>query len=601
MKVIFLAFANNSQAPLEYLAEEDDMLSEILSNRYKQGDYLIHRESFATPESINKSLNRYRESIAIFHYSGHAGQNKLLLNNGYAFAAGIANQLKHSANRNTLKLVVLNGCSTYDQVEILKECGIPAIISTNAAVQDKGAKEFSIRLWKNLVDDMPIEDAYKDAIGAAASVTPQDLSKSYERHLFTDTQQDGDIGPLWRLDCITENAIQAHPIPCRPKLPSNLPYPNQELIDTLYTSFRDAGNPEIVELHEREQNGRTVTDGTKQIAIVNSIPFPVGIHLQKLICPTAGITDEGYDSFGNRRLEQIGQLFQTATEFLGMVMIAQVWEIYIQFPKDFALNFDLKEKLNEYVLLDKNRMEVYDYMPLIKDIRKYMYSFKTTVNALSEFINNQEVLGDMNFFDENFLEAWCYLVNIRTRTFNNKINEDRVTTICIEAESKLCIFMKFIGFIHKYHLTSIQNIDILKLRHTERSTTAYKHRIIRCMQALGKDEWNYYYINFFLDNWGMLLLRCNVKKIGNYKYNAVVTDYLNLSPFIIDRNSFVDKADLADIMFFKGENENQIRFKKVKSPLNQRDFYEVNMHETEEDRFDAIRRQYTAFKDFISY
>ena len=101
-------------------------------------------------------------------------------------------------------------------------------------------------------------------------------------------------------------------------------------------SFKDAGNPQVVDLWEKEQNGAPVTESAKQIAIVNSIPFPVGIHLQKLICPTSGSEDEGYDEFGLKRLGQIAQLYETIIEFFSIIMIAQLWEIFVRYPGKFT-------------------------------------------------------------------------------------------------------------------------------------------------------------------------------------------------------------------------------------------------------------------------
>jgi hypothetical protein len=120
------------------------------------------------------------------------------------------------------------------------------------------------------------------------------------------------------------------------------------------------------------------------------------------------------------------------------------------------------------------------------------------------------------------------------------------------------------------------------------------------MQAIGKDEWNYYYMKTFLDNWGVILLKCEVTLLEEKKYNVTVIDFLNLSPFVIDRNSFVERADLANIMFFQGEAGNTINYKKVKNPLKQRDSLPVNKSPNDEDRFESIRVQYNAFKEFIA-
>jgi hypothetical protein len=343
MKVVFLAFANSSSSPLEFLTEEDKEIYDVLSDRYASGDYFLHRESFATPETINKFLDRYKDDLAVFHYAGHAGKDKLFVNDQNIYSNGIAKQLKHCAEKGSLKLVILNGCSTAGQVKLLKENGIPAIISTSAPVNDKSALEFSKRLWRKLVkEEMTTEEAYSDALAAAMTVTNQDLGNAGHRHLFTEENEPPGDSPLWRLDCMSDEAIKIRPIPYGDMLPRNLPPPNEKLIETLYNSFKDADNHQIVELWEKEEKGLEVADSAKQIAIVNSIPFPIGVHLQRLICPTLGSEDEAYDEYGMKRLEQIAQLFQITTEFLGVIMIAQVWEIFVQNDGITDLNKELK-------------------------------------------------------------------------------------------------------------------------------------------------------------------------------------------------------------------------------------------------------------------
>ena len=606
MKVIFLAFANSSSSPLEFLTEEDKEIYDVLSDRYASGDYFLHRESFATPETINKFLDRYKDDLAIFHYAGHAGKDKLLVNDQNIYSIGIAKQLKHCAEKGSLKLVILNGCSTGGQVKVLKENGIPAIVSTSAPINDKSALEFSKRLWQKLVKEgMTTEDAYSDALGAAMTVTSQDLGNAGHRHLFTEENEPPGDSPLWRLDCISDEAIRIRPIPCGGiETYPPPPPPNEELIETLYKSFKEADNHQIVELWEKEEKGFEVSASAKQIAIVNSIPFPIGVHLQRLICPTLGSEDEAYDEYGMKRLEQIAQLFQITTEFLGVIMIAQVWEIFVQNDGITDLNKELKSILKEYIELDEKDREVYDYIPLIQMIKDYLGKLQADNKINTSFIDEQELLNRLFLTDDDFRSACNYLSNLRSRVMKNRIDKDRAKIICIEAEKQLCIFIAPLGFIHRYQLTSVQNIDILKFRHILRNKTEYKHRIIKCMQAIGTDESSYYYMDTFLDNWGVILLKCKTSRINlkgrTKRFKVEVEGYLNLSPFVIDRNSFLDKTDLAYIMFFKSESDKEISYKRVKNPLSQRDAFAVKKLDEEDDNFEPIRVQYNAFKKFIA-
>ena len=614
MKVIYLAFANSSEQKLPYLTEEDNGLNDILNDRYMLGDYVVVKESFITPERLNKALDKYKDNLYIFHYSGHAGKDKLLLDDEAVFSKGIARQLGYSAEKGALKMVVLNGCSTCGQVQQLRENKVPVIISTSAPVNDKSAKEFSLRFWEKLIkNDSPIEDAFKAALPAAESVTGQSLNDAYQRHLFTDDEPDCNEPnkPLWRMDCITEDVIKRPLVFDEGVHGDTNQKPNEKLVETLYQSFLDAGNPRVMELADREEKGVPVTTGERQLAIVNSIPLPIGIHLQRLICPSTGEENECYDSFGLKRLHQIGQFYQITTEFFAIIMISQLWELVLRLKEKIVISPLLKEKLNEYMRLADKSREVYDYIPLIQLIRQHMRHQEAGEDGYAPFIEEQEMLRDLFELDEDYREACNYLSTIRYRTINNSIDPARELATSYKTEDQLCIFVKPLGFIHRYHLTSIQNIDIMKFRHIDKFSAEYKHRIIRCMQALGKDEYNYYYSKSFLDNWGVLLLKADMKLIDRKRkrYEITVRDYLNLSPFVIDKNSFDKKATLSYIMFFRGfENDGtgdyNIWFQQVKNPLNARCTFPVKPEDKyegdEKDMYEPIRLEFTAFQKIIT-
>ncbi|MCF0069315.1 CHAT domain-containing protein [Dyadobacter sp. CY261] len=606
MKVILLAFANSANAPLEHLTAEDKEVYTILNERHYLSDYIVHKESFATPDDLNRCLAQYQDDLAIFHFSGHADRDKLFLSDEVANSSGIAHQLQYCARNGVLKMVVLNGCSTGGQVEDLLKCGVPVVVSTSAPVNDKSAKAFSVRFWELLVrTQSTIEKAFLEALGPAKTVANGDIGPVSVRGLLLQDAQNPAGKALWRLDG-DPNILASNPVPYKSLTRQELPKPNEKLIDTLYNSFHLAGNPKIVELHKRETretDPEPVSKTEKQIAILNTIPFPIGIHLQKLIASTAS-NEEGYDDYDLKRLTQITQVYQITTEFLGIIMIAQIWEVYVRFPNTFELDHSLKDKLREYLSLTSESREVYDFTPLIQQVRAYLDNLAAANSEYELFIDEQNILTDLFLLDENFRNSCERLRDLRKIVFSKKANPDRVIELCVSAEEYLCNFLRPLGFVHRYHLTSVQSIDVLKLRHITKDLV-FRHRIIKFMQALGTNERNYYNINSFLDNWGVILLKCKmvaakVKYKSTIQYDVQVIDYLNLSPFVIDYNSFVEKADLSYIMFFKGENEAEITFKRVKEPLSKRDEMSVPKLEDDSDNFYPIREQFNAFKRFIA-
>jgi CHAT domain len=162
MDVLFFAFANDRDNPLPNLEKEDELIYSLLAPRQAQMHFMVHRDSFADLDQITEFLTLYRKRIVLFHYSGHADGNGLLMGGEDAKARGIAELL---AQCERLKLVVLNGCSTQGQVRLLQEKNIPVVIATSAPVADNKAAEFSIQFYRSLANQENINEAYDAAKG----------------------------------------------------------------------------------------------------------------------------------------------------------------------------------------------------------------------------------------------------------------------------------------------------------------------------------------------------------------------------------------------------------------------------------------------------
>ncbi len=97
--------------------------------------------TLATEAKILEPFREHRDRIAIFHFAGHANGYELLLESikgetDVVKAQGFAQFLKQQQG---LQLVFLNGCSTMQQVKDLHDAGIPAVIATSLAIDDREA------------------------------------------------------------------------------------------------------------------------------------------------------------------------------------------------------------------------------------------------------------------------------------------------------------------------------------------------------------------------------------------------------------------------------------------------------------------------------
>ncbi len=593
MDVIFLAYANSQQEPLISLKREDDRVYSTLVHKALGGHFLIHRDSYATIQSINEHLSNFTSNLAIFLYSGHAGSEMLLLDDQYAGSDGIASQLRKSARDGVLKLVILNGCATAGQVKKLMEAGVPAVIATNAKINDESATEFAIRFFKNITEKhLNIREAFSDSLGAAQLATSQKLGDADKPVRSIDfIFEEADEKPIWELFARSPADVELNPLPTRSYQRNSTYTPNEKLVDRLYNTLYRADAPMIVLLKETEEKLIQIDEWRKRQEIINCLPFPIAVHLQKLLSPVEE-ENEGYDKMNAQRLQQIGVLFHVTLELLTYIMIAQLWELSIK-NQGLKLKPAMARQLKAFMEMLESERRFDDYIKTIREIRTFFDETKPDLKT-DYFVDELDILRDF-YYNSNFSEICHYLEDLRIEFRSAAIQREEMPALCETAEEKLCEFFDRLGFLHRYRLTSIQQIDILKFRHTVNA--AFRHKMVKLMQIM---EYNYYLMPEFMDNMGIILLKQQVKVVDPKKkiFEAEKLEWLNLSPFYIDKNAFDKKADLSNLMVFRHFTDELPRkyvFKKVTHPENTENQFIVGTQE----EFELIRLQFESFMNML--
>jgi len=453
--VIFLCYANNEMKPLDTLTQEDNEIYNILVDRYLAGHFLIHRSSNTKVEELIKALIKFKDHIGIFLYSGHANNTKLDLNQSFANANGIAQLLENSIENEMLQLVILNGCSTEDQVKQLLELGVPAVIATSAPINDFSATLFSTTLFRYLVEeDLSLEEAFNEAIKTALTVSKNgleenDIKRGYGFDDFPETDK-----PIWGLFTNNKNTLALNPIPFKEKnkINNELYIPNEKLTKELYETLKEA--PEVKELHEKENKGEKVDIADKRITILKVLPYPIGLHLQRLVCPTDE-KEEGFSELDPKRLKQIGNLFQVSMEFMAFIMLAQLWEFRIKGKikdktngKVKSLSTHIKDKVRDYFYLSPEERDKFNYLDFITLIREYIDSDEVEATEEDYFISELSYLKDKAVTGENFRLACDFLYNLHVKSIDNKYNIE-IAELCKRAEDNLCEFFKHLDFLHQ--------------------------------------------------------------------------------------------------------------------------------------------------------
>ncbi|MEZ5043468.1 MAG: CHAT domain-containing protein [Saprospiraceae bacterium] len=565
MEVIFLTFANKQDAPLPTIQLEDDKVYKALSPRALQQHYLLHRDSFTSIAKVAEYLSLYRDHITIFHYSGHAERDALLFEDEDAKAEGIAHLLGQCKR---LKLVILNGCSTKGQVDQLLANGVPIVIATSAPVADQSATRFSIRFYEALTQYSTIEEAFELAIGEVKTI-------KRPKEIYIDRgigEKNPTTTPIWGLFYRQENkSLLSTKLQTKssPPIVTNFT-PNEILIEALWTSLTEY-NEAIQTLATR----KTISLARKRMAILNAFPAPVAEHLRKLMVPVED-ENEGYNKVSTARLQQIVRAYQTIMELLAFTMLAQLWENLLV-TGDIELPEERVAVIQNFLNLPYGKQKVYDYIGLIRQVREIIQ-----LNKGQYFMEELQQLKKMFYEEGSFQNAMFFQEVLRAKLNVQSVSPDEVTELCIRAEESLAEILSRMGFITRYALVAIQDINVLKFRHNLKAR--FQHVAVVLRDLLGGLETTELELGKFMDNRSIVLL------------NEENMKYLNLSPFIIDANAFEKNTDISKIYFVShyDKTADSYCFKYIYKPEDEESFIHVSA-----EKYPIVKIQFDALKQLL--
>ncbi len=191
LPIIFIAIANETPQSNNYLRnlpQEAIGLRSILTvaEENKLCEFLIIND--ATIDAIISVFqqSKYKNRIAIFHFAGHAGDNKLFLkdNTGARQASHGEGLVPFLASQRSLQLVFLNGCHTSAIAEGLNELGVPAVIGTSFAVQDDIATNLSLNFYRGLTRGLGLERVWNDAVHQIKATVTSGNPDDFHRAIF---------------------------------------------------------------------------------------------------------------------------------------------------------------------------------------------------------------------------------------------------------------------------------------------------------------------------------------------------------------------------------------------------------------------------------
>lgn len=539
--MIFLSYANDPGSPLPTLSQEDEAVHRLLSLREAKRHFRLHRESHQTLAKIAEYLTRYRNDLILFSYSGHAERDRLFLEGQEANSEGIAELLGQCPR---LKLVILNGCSTVGQTQkLLSLPNKPAVIATSAPVNDTAATQFAISFFQAFSEQYAtVQEAFFIGLAAAQAASSRSLATEDARGIGfrKDTE-----APVWLLEVPpgAEDRL-SWKLPGVTVAPTSQKFkPNQLLLEGLLESLA-MFDPSVKDLTEekgatsarlRSRRRLKKGDNEKRNVILKCLPLPISEQIEKLVAKRRDHNPVFYDTFSFDRLRQLLRTYDTALELPAFILLAQLYDLFTQEDPDIVIYPEQVQVIEDFLTLPYPGRLKQLYYPLIEVTVEVLRQ-----NQRSLFMPELAAFSQQN--DLDFYNAFQALEGKKERLEQMAHwEEHRIGQECIEAEEMLTEVLSKLGFLSTYSLVSVRNIDVWRNRLFR--TPSFVHRVVHLAKKdMGDPEEVEEELDDFLENESVLLMK---KQPLSGKVS-----FLNLTPFIIDENAYVKKADTIKLHFF---------------------------------------------------
>lgn len=517
--VILLNFANQQDAYLQHLKEESTIINDLLSPHHDKQAIEIYREENATLETATKAITRFRERIVIFHYGGHADGERLHFEGGGAHAEGLAELIGSLPN---IQLVFLNGCATMPQVKKLLAQGVPAVIATAVPIDDKKAVHFAEFFYGALAQQHTIGDAYKLAVRYLRAKYGGDFGativKKDEIAAFWDT-----VNMPWGL-FVNNNAdkILNWTIPTnfvtRVTRPPEVQYEvNRFMVDILDAMI---DYDPALENMAYDENGNRIDPRESLLLVIEQFPWPISVQIRLL-----AIKDNDMDKASVERIKQMVSTYMVTAQFLLYVITSQLWE------DKRNMGFDVMPHLHGVTRLEEDRFLYFDFFHNFIETLRLLQKEDSSI-YIKEF-QEMDIVAEFDRVDSELHKAYLYLESLRSLVNQERWDEleQNKHQYCADGEYFLSSLLIYFAFLVRYDLLTIRNIHVINPKYLG---TKFNHYIGR-LNAKVTD---------------IAVSRTpKPKAFDSYAHNSSVIltsdaqhlqSFLNLSPFLIDKNAFGD-------------------------------------------------------------
>jgi len=563
---ILVAFANNPEQPLKYLKTEMDGIQRIME--LQDLSFRIRIVYDATIPKIEEKIKECGDHIVAFMYSGHANGASIDTKEHPIHAKGLANELQKCKN---LQIVILNGCKSAGHIKYIEPLGIPILIATKSAVGDWPASRFSVILFKELFDGKTIGEAFKEALAKAESYEGEIGNLEILSRFLEEANM---IDNTWLLILKNEENKNWNIFDEIDKFKIYSDYkPNQLLKEFLYT--------ELSKLNPKVDENASYEDA--QLEIFKSFPQFISKFIYDLCAePIENINaGERYDTISMRRLEKCVQFYCSIQEVLLSIALSEIREIFIKPPQVTTTPIALT--LSEIVSKKFNKIQY------LKASLAWLDSFHSIlfVEELKEID-----MQSMNEVADSFEKINENISN------NNSLHLKLLADLCERAENMLIKLLKLNLFLTNYQFLSIKNITVYKNRTYPKARYGFNMSVYEWVSPQkndAADKAEKSKIESTPDNFSVLMI-----KTGNAWASIESNNYLNLSPFLIDKNIKYENSKLTHISYLNTVANNEYTYESLLASSNKLVISDSNNNKEMQFVFNDIHEQFTHFNRLIA-
>ena len=551
--VIILAFANDSQSPLTYLAEEIKAVQSHLGKRDNQVKIIPLYK--ATIPDLRREIKEYKDRIVAFMYSGHSGQLQIDTADDAMSAIGLANELGVCPE---LKLVLINGCSSNGQVPHLMQKQVPYILTTEAPINDKAAAIFSATFWKELSEDNTVENAFELGrlnVENYSETSSRDILKiktTEESRGSLDTGQNKSAIPWIFKTSLPEGTEWSLSDAIREFQQTPAFQTNKLLTETLYREFAKSGD-EIADLDDF---------AAAETEIYSKFPQFITKYIHDLCATPVETTQAGFSQTNEndyftepnlKRLKKMIDFFMVLKELVKSITLSEIREELLRPSAS---------------MLPRSLTPLYDQTQRV--------SMAATVGGIGYLQGNTELLvRELTSIDPQvLLQADEFFEEIGARVAKSenlgaadyeRLHPNQASLLCEKAEAQLSEVLTQLIFLEHYKFVTIKNIIVYKNRTNSQPSYGFKlstYKWARADKYNPADSKEKILEQQVPDNHCILVVRNTKDLFGELNKGQ----YLNLSPFLIDNNVLYDKAQIPDISFCEAAPSGDFVYKRLNEP-----------------------------------